>query len=607
MSIVRSVKVLMLFASLTFIIWSCKEPGGGPHGNTPPDTRLANIPPNDTVALYIRNGAIPEIPLSWVGDDQDGFVIAYKYRWVSQHGPVVTASAPWTTIINLVQVGALSVPNMILVQGNPSNIYKIYNFLSTLDKDVDTTIIKAINDSLASRRPFAVPYKTGIVPSDSLLGGDNDHNIAPTKGTFIFFSPADSNMHTFEVKSVDNNDVEDPSPAVVHFWTLKSPIPSVRFRSPSGAVGGVPSAGSFAIRYKTELWPGLRFTFDSFDASTFDLQFSWKVDSVTAGVDSLRWSPWNASNDAYLTALDFATISADTHKFYVRGRNRYGVIGSARDTTFVVTIPEFDRPGFPGRTLILNNNRTAAPVSIFNPDSVMLKAYYSEVMDSLGRTGNFDIYTTQSRTPVGTLPTRKYLGNYSTVFFVSEQRLSGIVAAQYAFNTTKQQLVKDYLVVGGKLLFDGPQDLDLFIGSYPQWADSVFHMDPNFMFPLLRKNRALDFIGAKGLLGYATVRLDSAKFPVDSTIVVSGVRVPAMRGIALGYSRGFAETISLFDSGKDSVGFENQPLGVRFLAPPAIPPARPTYSVVYFGFPLYFAVKSDLIRTLQKGYADIND
>ena len=60
-SIVRSLAMLVLFASLIGLIWSCKEPPGGPHGNTPPDTRLANVPVNDTIALYIRNGAIPEI------------------------------------------------------------------------------------------------------------------------------------------------------------------------------------------------------------------------------------------------------------------------------------------------------------------------------------------------------------------------------------------------------------------------------------------------------------------------------------------------------------------------------------------------------------------
>ncbi len=115
----------------------------------------------------------------------------------------------------------------------------------------------------------------------------------------------------------------------------------------------------------------------------------------------------------------------------------------------------------------------------------------------------------------------------------------------------------------------------------------------------LTQNEAFDFTGAKGRSGYPNVVLDSTKLPPEAGGLI--------RDIAINFPRGFGRTISLFDSKSDSLGFEDAPLGVRYLAPPPIPPARETYSVVYFGFPLYYAKKSDVIQSLRKAFEDVNE
>jgi hypothetical protein len=79
------------------------------------------------------------------------------------------------------------------------------------------------------------------------------------------------------------------------------------------------------------------------------------------------------------------------------------------------------------------------------------------------------------------------------------------------------------------------------------------------------------------------------------------------KNIALNFPRGFGQSIYEFDSASDSTLFENSPLGVRYLAPPAIPPTRQTFSCVYFGFPLYYMNKSDVIAALRKAFEDINE
>ena len=606
--------VVACLASLVLTSWSCKEPVGAPHGNMPPHTRLANVPPDDPDSLYISNGIVPEAALSWVGDDEDGLVIAYKYRWTSEFG-TGSITTPWTTIMNIVRIGGLEVPSgMVIARGNTTDLFRIFDFLATIDKDIDTLLSSQIRDSLRTRRPFAIPYRTGIIPGDSLIGGDTLQNHAPTSGSFIFYSPSRANKHTFEVKAVDNDNAEDPFPATVRFWTLESPRPIV-------IITAVPPAGGIAIRHITDTFKGLLFTFRVQDASTFVQDFSWKVDSVTTGNDSTRWSPWqptvSAIGNARVTALHFADVSVDTHRFYVRVRNKWGALSNVQSVLFTATVPDFDDPALPRRTLIINHNYTGATAgtgTIQDPDSTGFKNFYSDVMNLADRIGKFDLYTSQSRAQ--NLPTFKELGKYSSLVFSREQRLTGFQVAQFQLSTAKQQLLRQYLDAGGKLIFISPQNVESVfpsITSFVDWADTVLHMrrDSLTSSPVGQfipvKNSALDFVGAKGTLNYPSVSLDPTKFHVDSSMIVGGERVPAMRGIVLGYPRGFGETISTFDSGRDSTRFENKPLAVRYLAGPPIPPARPTYSVIRFGFPLYYGNKSQVVQTLVQAFIDFNE
>ncbi|HLX13206.1 MAG TPA: hypothetical protein VKS81_10380, partial [Bacteroidota bacterium] len=56
---------------------SCFRGSGVVNTDIPPITRLANVPPPDTI-ITAQN---PRLTLSWVGDDPDGYVVAFKYRW----------------------------------------------------------------------------------------------------------------------------------------------------------------------------------------------------------------------------------------------------------------------------------------------------------------------------------------------------------------------------------------------------------------------------------------------------------------------------------------------------------------------------------------------
>ncbi len=570
---------IAVFLSALLVAWSCEFPKGPSLGNTPPRTRLANVPANDTIAQYIRLGATPEVTLFWLGDDPDGFVIAYKYRWTEISRLAITTK-PWTTILNVSTLGGAPIERPILVKGAPQSLFAIYNLVTTLDPVRDSSLVRILGDSLATQRPFLVPYRTGVVPGDSLCGANVQVNETPTKGTFIFDSPLDSNMHRFEVASIDNKDAEDPAPAMVNFWTLRSPQPIV-------VINAVPPPDQYAIRYVTETFAGLPFAFSTLDPSTFDQEYSWSVD------DTVNWSLWSQDGTAYVTASSFDPIASGTHTFHVKARNRWGAVSAIVSRQFTAFVPAFDDPSYPRRTLIISNdvNGNGTPGK---PDTNQVKSFYTELMDSVGRSGHFDVWISSGRIQ-NVFPSREMLGNYSSLLILIEQTLP-ILGPDRALRLQADTAgpIGRYLGVGGKLIISGPPDgRKQIVSLNDAFFNSILHTAP-----ILAKNTALDFIGAFGQLGYPDLLLDASKIQPDSG--------GALRNIELNFPRSFAQTIFLFNS-KSNGQFENLPVGIRFLAPPPVPPARATYSVVYFGFPLYYAQKSAAIQTLRQAFVDIND
>jgi hypothetical protein len=585
----------LLASAVILTLFSCDYPSGQPTGNTLPTTELANVPPNDTVALYYRLGAIPEFTLYWRGGDPDGYVTAFRYRWTTTRENGTSATTPWSTMLNISSFAGVTLPQVIGVAGQPQSIFRIYNFLVTLSpQDLkDTAAIRLIGDSLITGRAFAVPYQDGPVQGDSIFGADPLTNPTPTKGMFIFNSPDSANRQLYEIVAVDNNDSEDPTPANVTFWTQRSPQPTI-------TITGRPAGGSWAIRYITERWTGLVWTFGFQDPSTFEQQFSFSVD------DTLHWSPWIDAPRAVVTALDFRSGTTN-HTLYARCRNRWGAISRTVSEPFTAFVPIFDDPATPPRTLIINNDCKLATSPPLTPDTNQVMAFYREVMDSLGRTGRYDIWNTASLS--GRFPNREVLGAYSSVVLVSEHPLSNLGFAGRAFlidNSSKQPLLANYLQVGGKLIYScGPEPGNVW-PSYDAWSNTYWHTQPGALTaPNGIGSTQRDFTGANGRFGYPSVTLEPTKFHPDSTVTPGGS--PALRNMALHPPRGFAETIYSYVSGTGQARYNGGPLGIRYLAPPPVPPGRQTYSVVNLGFPLYYVRKSGAIGALRSAFTDVND
>lgn len=592
----------IVIGSVVLAIWSCENPTGQLLGNSPPQTSIANIPVNDTLAVYFRLGTLPEQTLYWSGGDPDGYVIGFRYKWTDSTLGGVGSSAGWTTLLNVTTFGdGSAVPNTILVKGTPSSLLNFYHYFQTLT-NVDT--IRMIGDSLVAKATISVPFGHGL-PGDSVYGGDPDANISPNQGTFIFGSPDSANVHLFQVAAIDNNEAVDLTPAYVFFWTQQAPAPEARFASVArNATTG--ATDTLVLRATNSRWAGIRIAYFAVDPSTFEQQFSWAVDDTVThlpDVPGSRWSPWSDDQLAIVTASNFLDLTTDTlitHRFFLRAKNRWGVISPTAETTFVAILPAIDNPNYPSKFLIINNDKIGNGTR-GNPDTTTINNFYRGILQELNIPGTLDLWTTGSQRSGGTvtyrIPSRTSLTKYRAILFVYEQPPQGFVNQdiQRKFNSIKEQALRDYLNVGGKLIFSSPPNADLNIDAYlplfeGQWSYDVFHIQG------YAKNPNRDFIGARGVLGYPTIMLDTLKLPADSA--------DGIRNIAINLPRTFAQSISAFDSRTNDPLFENQPVGIRYKALPE-PPARDTYSMVLFGFPLYYGQRDAVKDALRQAIVDI--
>ncbi len=538
----------------------CSQPTnpGAPAGNQPPRTRLANVPVNDSTGRYPSSN--PTVALYWIGDDVDGYVTAFRYRW-SYRQQGVTFFHDWTTILNFSLTG---IP--MAVRGSVSAVPAVYQYFAKL--------LPASLDSTVSQLENGVPL---LVSGDTVLAADKAI-INPNKGVFIFESKDTLNPHTFEVKAVDNLGAEDPNPPSVTFWTPQALPPVTVIDQP------YPPDSTLMIDHVTDTYPGLTFYFEGIDRSSKSLVYSWTVDSV-------RWSPYSTDQQAIVTASDLRPPYTGVHTFYVKARNDYGLEDpTPASRQFSVIVPTFTDPSAPHRILVLDDTRSGTARRGFVVNT-QVDTFYQALFTTLGRDGTYDLWNVKK----SGFPTSLVLSRYNAVVFANEN-YRGENPTQVT--TVVSSLLSSYLSVGGKMIISSWQLPNLFSNPDSFFVNNVhaqtvreqFLPFPPYTFYHVN-NYSQDFIGATGALGYPDVIMDTTKMDTSWH--------GGMEYMAFISPRGFAEVIYTYNSKTLDRNFQGRSSGLRYLGL--------TYSVVYFGFPLYYAERQTAPLVLQKAFQDIGE
>ncbi len=581
------------FIILQLLLGGCTEPDdvGKVYPNQTPETRLSNVPPPGTISTS------PLVSLSWLGDDGDGYVVAYRYTWTFQASATSPVEKkPYTYILNIL-VGGLA---LIAEVDTPAVTPEIYRFFSTLPPEgLDTTrlnglargdTIEIVGVRLYASNPDGNRYPTHQNPS---------------RGTFIFDSQDTLNPHTFEVAAIDNNGALDPTPATLDFFTPIVAPPEVLVQSG-------PTDTVLVLNQYTDTYQGTEFTFQGFDPNSRTIEYSWVVDRDLWPPESLdaKWSEFSLSPRARINGSDLPDPYATNHRIYVRARNEFGSIStrgyftrpvnvgtdSARQDTFWAyqdfnTIyPKFAIPGTEQRILLINNtfNWDTLAVPPRKPARAHLLEYYAQMYDALGLSGKYDVFNVPYNTTLGgTWPGLGVLGQYSLIHVVGD--VGNDFYRAPTISTRSQSKLIEYCYAGGKALVNGWNlTRGDIIPPTPIFWNNILH--------ILNQTAVTNpqYVGAK----HQPIP-DSDQYPdapLDMTKIDSAWQ-GAMPSYHVYQAYGFGEIIYRFDSRDNVPFFEGGVLGIRYIGL--------TYDVIYLGFPLYYTEQAAAVEVLRKAFRDL--
>jgi len=457
----------MLTLVLVLPLAGCSKPEitGKAVANRPPETRLANIPPeNDSAHPYPYR-----LTFTWDGGDEDGTVVGFRYRWDGHAWSSTTARS----------------------------------------------------------------------------------------GTFSFESPAAVNRHTFEVKAVDNEGAEDPTPASRTFFTSQNLFPETEI-----VVGPPDGSEVFSLATQTETWHGVEFQLHGSDSDGSIVGYEYALD------DTAQWS-FTAEN-----AVRLFGIAGGAHTFFARAvDDASGKDAQPAQRHFTAVIPTFDRG-----ILVIDETRDGSGAK-GSPSDEQVDRFYRNILTGNGR--NFTEWDRAKQGP----PKAADLAPYSLLLWHGDDRAEQLIR-------TSLDVLKDYLNVGGKLWLVGWRiipELDSFVGAATHIYRSGEFGQAYLHLASYSEQADFDFTGATGISGYPDLDLDAAKL-LDSfrgKLSFIGVMTPQD-----------AEPVLAFKSSTGS-GFQNHPCAVRYIGS--------TFKVVAFAFPLYFGNESQATSVAGKVLSDLGE
>ncbi|MBI5476914.1 MAG: hypothetical protein HY964_09295 [Ignavibacteriales bacterium] len=575
-----------LLAVINIIVsLNCSNPddGGKQNPNVAPRTRLSNVPPpEDTTKI-----TSPRLTLNWIGDDADGYVAAFRYRWNYMLDNQMQYRK-YKIILNLiVEKFALMIETEDLKSIPP--IYKHFvnllgnDGLSVADRDSLTRgdTITVLGTRVYASNPDSIRLQTGNRVRYTFPIHTN-----PNSGTFIFESPDLENLHTFEISAIDNNGSPSSTPAEVSFITPQVKAPYTR-------ITGNPQSTVLVRNEKTATFPGIRFEFKGVDPNTRTMDYRWVIDKEKwlDSIGTIPWSEFTTNEFAYVTAANFPDPYDTVHTFYVQARNEFGVIdtvgliynenGILTDTawrTFRTIYPEFLLDG-KERILLINNGADRLIGNLTYPYYWDVDSFYHNILHGLGK---HDSIIDNFRMAKFIFPTLAEIGKYSIIILHAD-----ILNFSFQHSTTLegevQSILKNYCYIGGDLIITG-WNLSLPFNTLrdPEFFRNILHVDEN------SPGRAQDtLVSVIGQLGYPDLSIDWSKADISWP--------GGLEYCPLNIPYGFGEIIHKFDGLYKKPSMQNGSLSVRYKGV--------TFNSAYIGVPLYYmerpAVDSTISHILQ--------
>jgi hypothetical protein len=606
------------------VIFGCEpDKEVGHTRNRPPEVRIIKDMYSDSSQTTLLTGtgsATSVATIHWFANDADGFITGYMYRWSykdSANGSVVY-SHPWTIILDYITskrsplsyntssgyILMLDIQDTSEVRKLVPEVYKYFRN-AELYPDYFNPSSDQFDSSLYHLYLDLDRGKTRIVKGVPVRASNPYNNKypvheSPYKGTFVFESPDTLNWHKFEILAIDNQGLVSTKPDTLVLWTGQGEPVYVYF--PNDPSNPYSSDSLFILPHLTPTWSGIRFNFIAGG-------INWNKMFYSVRVDSFRWTEWSENRYAVITGenMNPARPLTGRHTIEVRAKDDCGAItkpdtsSTPRDKRMFYTIyPAFTEPDYQKRILLAVHVKENQETQPWFPSNTQIEQYYSEIYDSLGYKGKYDVWNARL---LG-MPSCSVMGHYTTIHIIDD--VGPLIGTNMNARILGVMYGK-YLDIGGNIIMNGLPDLapSRMVQNPESLLVKRMHiLGTNGMLTYCTfiTNPQNDFIGAFGntALGYpAYIELDSTKLNPSPGPYCGG-----LPNIAVSFPSGFAETIFSYDSKSDttilsdqacdSIKFQGHSMGYLYRGP--------TYQTAYYGFPLWFVKKHQATAIIRRTY-----
>jgi len=278
----------------------------------------------------------------------------------------------------------------------------------------------------------------------------------------LFYVPirTDLDVFSFEVKTVDNDSLEDKSPAKLTL-PIKNSSPEIQFRFNSNPkIADVQGDTSFTFPTRTFVW-------DLYDQDGIE-----SIQYIYYAMDDTCETCWIALDDASQTSITLTEIEPGSHVFYIRAVD---VAGSQSNTIYFPDSSNTEEPNYwkvkpvIGEVLLIDDFSQDTQNNALN--------WYKGILDSLVGTDNYSIWELGKALPYSSNDIKATLGYFNSVFW--NGGYSGTVLYDGASTG-----INNYILSGGNLFISVATLKDTTFSWFP--IDSIvtlteiwFQISPN--------------------------------------------------------------------------------------------------------------------------------
>ncbi len=537
---------------LSIVLFSCApEEGGNREENKAPDTFILNVPPESPDST-IGEFQIPhDGEIVWNGNDPDGMVVGYFWR-------VTYDMADGNTIVTAWTFSERPETNVAFYAPDTIQSYRTVFEVAAIDQSGDGQYNSSVEFPLGlNDEGFMIPEPFEDINGDGIWNDDiaepwddNNFNGQADPGEFL-----DINSNNSWDEHVPENYIDlgaiDPTPAMRVFFTQNHPPYSLEITTqpPDWAAENTRFDPKYILPELTRIWDGLSFVWICLDEDDeeFPLSFQWELQKkleddewvwwrrtrewLTASVDTPNnedviftlESTYNQMGEYIVEySSEIVEVNGDgfmetgDYRLIVWGRDASWGLSEADTSEFSVVVPAWVNDQ--AKDLLIVDETDANHTFLRGFQGALypeedIDNFYDNLFIANGLTKDvdFDVFEYSVGGEADVAPTKWDFANYKTVFWYSDDGSPMLDEQKLDFNedgaddVDLDELLEDYMEVGGNVILSGWQLIQAFSGTNGLDNGTYTNIDPEFNFFRIDEYQkdtsnanGGEFIGVKG-------------------------------------------------------------------------------------------------------------